>query len=355
MSCPTSLFCAAVDAAGFAYIYQRGAWSSARKIAGATSILNSVSCPTAAFCMAVAGSTGAAGGSTYLYSHGRWSSGQRFTRDGYGESSVSCPAVSRCVVVGWGGDHHYSNGVWSSQVSFAGPVTSLTCTSVAFCVAVQRDRGNGGIAITYTHGKWSTKNGGVISEPSAVSCASTSFCVALGRNRRVFLLRWHVVRRSTPRIGHHTVLSVVSLAFILHGGWGAPGQQVERSGLWLYVLERLLVDRAKAWQRALFRVLPHLEALHCRRSSGTRPHLLGWSLELVAIAQAVAMPHLEGRSSGLDPNSAPTITISCHRGEKDEEAPAMVTASIPRGGAPARNRSTPPRRWTSRARGSRRG
>ncbi len=182
VSCPTSRFCAAVDAAGFAYIYERGAWSSARKIAGATSILNSVSCPTASFCMAVAGSTGAAGGSTYLYSHGRWSIGQRFTRDGYGESSVSCPAVSRCVVVGWGSDHHYSNGVWSSQVSFAGPVTSLTCTSVAFCIAVQRDRGNGGIAITYTHGKWSTKNGGVIAEPSAVSCASTSFCVALGRN-----------------------------------------------------------------------------------------------------------------------------------------------------------------------------
>jgi hypothetical protein len=182
VSCPTSGFCAAVDAAGFAYIYERSAWSRARKIAGGTSILDSVSCPTASFCMAVAGSTNGAGGSTYLYSHGRWSSGQRFTKDGYGESSVSCPAVSRCVVVGWGGDHHYSNGMWSTQVSFAGPVTSLTCTSVAFCVAVQQVRGDGGIAITYAHGKWSTKNGGVIAEPSAVSCASTSFCIALGRN-----------------------------------------------------------------------------------------------------------------------------------------------------------------------------
>ena len=43
VSCPTSGFCTAVDAAGFAYIYERGAWSSGRRIASRTSILNSVS------------------------------------------------------------------------------------------------------------------------------------------------------------------------------------------------------------------------------------------------------------------------------------------------------------------------
>ena len=232
---------------------------------------------------------------------GRAANGSRRTDMASRRSPVRpCPAAS------WSagrGDHHYSNGVWSSQVSFAGPVTSLTCTSVAFCVAVQRDRGDGGIAITYAHGKWSTKNGGVISEPSAVSCASTSFCVALGRNARVFLLRWHVVERSTPRIGHHTVLSVVSLAFILHGGWGLRDNRRSAPRLWLYVLERRLVDRAEARQRALFRVLPHLEALHCRRSSGTRPHLLGWSLELAAIAEGVAMRQLEACGSRRHPTS----------------------------------------------------
>ena len=149
VSCPSSGFCAAVDAAGFAYIYKRGAWSAGQKIASGTSRLNSVSCPTALFCIAVAGSTNGTGGSTYLYSQGRWSSGKHFTTDGYGESSVSCPAVSRCVVVGWGGVHRYSNGVWSSQASFAGTVTSLTCTSIVFCVALQRDRGDGGIVITF--------------------------------------------------------------------------------------------------------------------------------------------------------------------------------------------------------------
>ena len=229
VSCPTSGFCTAVDAAGFAYIYERGAWSSGRRIASRTSILNSVSCPTASFCMAVAGSTSAAGGSTYLYSHGRWSSGQRFTKDGYGESSVSCPSVSGCVVVGWGGDHHYSNGVWSSQASFAGPVTSLSCTSIAFCVAVQRDRGDGGIAMIYAHGKWSTNNGGVIAEPSAVSCASSSFCVALGGNGSYSYSdgTWS----SAQPLGLGIALSSGRpLTFVLRGGWGIRANGRARPG-----------------------------------------------------------------------------------------------------------------------------
>ncbi len=54
VSCPTASFCVAVDDLGSEYTYSGGSWSVGQRIDNNNNdLLNSVSCPTASFCVAV--------------------------------------------------------------------------------------------------------------------------------------------------------------------------------------------------------------------------------------------------------------------------------------------------------------
>src|ERR1019366_3194297 len=99
VSCPTTSFCVAVDESGYVLTYNGSSWSSPDEIdPGTGQTLTSVSCPTASFCVAVDMM-----GNVLTYNGSSWSSPESIGADIW-LYSVSCPAASSCVAVGFDGD-----------------------------------------------------------------------------------------------------------------------------------------------------------------------------------------------------------------------------------------------------------
>jgi hypothetical protein len=183
VSCASSSFCAAVgmaDAFGSAAVYRDGSWSEASFV-DMPSQLFSVSCPTSSFCLAMDGS-----GNALAYNGNSWSAP---TPAGVGLDSVSCTSRTFCVAVGaafrGGGNAAVYNGsTWSSLattgVSF---LDSVSCVSESFCVAIGGPGGGAAYAVTYNGSTWS-KPSEIDSESEnalhSVSCGATTLCVAVG-------------------------------------------------------------------------------------------------------------------------------------------------------------------------------
>jgi Protein kinase domain len=142
ISCVTSSFCMAVDDAGNAFTYTHSSWSVAYQIVNSNSadnneVLVSVSCATTTFCAAVSES-----GNVYIYPDGGWSPGRQ-----EGFTSVSCLAVNFCFAVGdgidyySGGEYAYSDdGSWhttgpSYSYSTDSYYTDISCPNRRFCMA----------------------------------------------------------------------------------------------------------------------------------------------------------------------------------------------------------------------------
>jgi len=142
VSCPSADFCVAVDDAGNAITFNGSSWSSPSNFAVEDyDHLLSVSCPSASFCIAVDDS-----GDALTYNGSSWSSPTGIVAD-YTES-VSCPSTTFCVVVtGSGHAYTYNGSTWSSPANIAGLSTldSVSCPSAEFCTAVDED----GDAVTY--------------------------------------------------------------------------------------------------------------------------------------------------------------------------------------------------------------
>jgi RHS repeat-associated protein len=173
VSCASSSFCVAVGASGYEATYSAGVWSAATRV-DSSRALKAVACPSSTFCVAV----GASGYAT-TYNGTSWSTpvdidGSRAI------DAVSCASSSFCVAVGASGyEATYSAGTWSSAQDINGSRTidSVSCPSSTFCVAV----GASGYEATYSSGTWSSAVRVDSSRTmDSVSCASSSFCVAIG-------------------------------------------------------------------------------------------------------------------------------------------------------------------------------
>ena len=174
VSCPSSGFCMAVDGVGNALRYNGTSWSAAVSIDG-TGDLSSVSCPSSNFCIAVD-----YGGNAIRYNGTSWSAPASI--DGTSPLfAVSCSSSSFCMAVDSSGNAlHYNGASWSAPVSIDASVDFLgfvvSCPSSSFCLAVD-DSGN---AVRYDGTSWSAPvsiNG--TSGLSSVSCPSSSFCIAV--------------------------------------------------------------------------------------------------------------------------------------------------------------------------------
>ncbi|MDA8399375.1 MAG: hypothetical protein M0008_04900 [Actinomycetota bacterium] len=170
VSCASASFCVAVGTDGYEFTYSGGSWSAGQKIA--TDALDSVSCPTAGFCVAVglggysltdsqlrrlsaraARRLASRGYSEFTFSGGSWSPGLGIgTKPGL--DSVSCPTTGFCVAVdSRGNEYTYSGGSWSpgrriDTNNFA-ILFSVSCPTAGFCVAVDA----GGYEYTYSREK----------------------------------------------------------------------------------------------------------------------------------------------------------------------------------------------------------
>ena len=129
---------------------------------------------------------------------GGWSKPVAVDRPANGTlTSVSCPSASFCVAVDNGAnnsDGHamiFSGSAWSSPTKIDsdqyGPV-SVSCPSRSFCATVDGSNGNngGGSALTFDGSVWSAPTGVSNDSLNAVSCASSSFCVAVSEDSYTF-------------------------------------------------------------------------------------------------------------------------------------------------------------------------
>jgi hypothetical protein len=156
-------------------------------------ILTDISCPTAAFCVAV-GETG-----TVAFVE-RWN-GQKWTETtpplaaGALLSGVSCPAVTSCFAVGFGASGNRSlveqwNGTKWSGSDTPGPAAAnsvglqdVSCVSHTQCLAVG-NRFNGGVyAVSWNGHGWHlvgvAATGGKLGAFGQLRCLSATSCVAL--------------------------------------------------------------------------------------------------------------------------------------------------------------------------------
>ena len=176
ISCATSSFCVAVDGTGNALEYTGSSWSSALNIDG-TNNIKSVSCPTTMFCEAVDAS-----GNALTFSGTTWSLASWTTTNidsTHAVKSVSCTSSTFCEAVDANGHALTYNGGWSSAATIDGTevLNSVSCSTSTSCVAVD----GSGNALTYSASGWSTTITNIdgTTALNSVSCASSTTCAAV--------------------------------------------------------------------------------------------------------------------------------------------------------------------------------
>jgi hypothetical protein len=215
ISCPSTTFCVAVDAAGNAAVDDAGVWSTFTAVAGPGNDFTSVSCASRSLCVAV-GSTQSPDYDddlAVIYNDGSWSSNTSVSVvPGETLTSVSCaPNTDFCMAVGWGfggpGDamvsETYDGDGWTAYDDGSGygssgdQLTTVSCASPTFCVTggiVQERTQIGNLLGIDFHGR---SGGGQINEQQvdgligtidASSCAGDS-CFAAGDGSYVFAVK----------------------------------------------------------------------------------------------------------------------------------------------------------------------
>jgi hypothetical protein len=176
ISCPTSSFCAMVDAGGDVLTETSGVWSAPRNIDGGD--LVGVSCASATLCVAVDGS-----GNAWSFDGSSWTASPGVDPEPF--TSVSCAiATSTCIAVDVAGDAvEYSEGAWVGPLRVAaGPLTAVSCASATSCRAVDAT----GEVYTF-NGSWSSPTRLGINGLTSIACPSTSVCAAGDDTGHLFL------------------------------------------------------------------------------------------------------------------------------------------------------------------------
>ncbi len=177
VSCVSVSFCMAVDGGGHALTYDGSSWSAPTTIDG-TSPLESVSCASESFCATIDDVADA-----LTYDGSTWSAptsidpGFIRVADIGADDSMSCPSTAFCAAVDAAGHAFTYNGsTWSAPANIPGFPNAVSCPSTSFCLALD---GFGSHEYTFNGGTWSDPATFNSEAPASVSCASPSFCVAV--------------------------------------------------------------------------------------------------------------------------------------------------------------------------------
>lgn len=192
LSCGARTFCGALGINGEAFFFDGSSWSRSERIALATEGLV-ISCPVAAFCMAVDFSTG------YRLSRGRWVNAGSLNPSnppGGSEpdvpSAVSCSGRRFCAALdNFGEAFTWAGSGWSRPHGFDRNLLdgsdAVSCRARTACVAVD----DNGFATSWNGSTWSVKHridsgqAGLID----VSCGAARFCVAVDLRARAVIYR----------------------------------------------------------------------------------------------------------------------------------------------------------------------
>jgi hypothetical protein len=197
ISCPSASFCAAVGAptdtsgTGYGWTFHAGSWSAPVAV-DPTAALVAVSCASASFCVAPDLNAGFT-----TFNGSSWSPLEPLDPDGV-PVAISCPSVTFCMAVGQesvstssvvsfdAASWVFNGSTWSAPMFVASSafLSSVSCPSSTYCVAVGGDETNNGagppgLAVTYDGSGWHRP---VAVDHSltlgSVSCRSRDFCVA---------------------------------------------------------------------------------------------------------------------------------------------------------------------------------
>ncbi len=179
VACVSPTFCATVDRYGNAFTFNGAKWSAPRRLAPlpdglVTGMNTAISCPTATFCAELAQD-----GDAVFFNGSTWS---KPVSTGLGVTSLSCASSSFCVAVGGDYASVYTGSAWGSPglLNTNTPLASVSCPSSSFCMAVS----SGGDEFTYNGAAWSsgTAFDTADSDVTSVSCASATTCEAVNDN-----------------------------------------------------------------------------------------------------------------------------------------------------------------------------
>jgi hypothetical protein len=176
-SCPAANFCAFLDTAGDAFLYNGTAWTGPEAIDTGSPVveLTSLSCTSQSFCAAVDNA-----GNAFIYNGAGWAATNVIYNGIF--LSVSCTSDTFCVAADEEDNVYYYNGVsWTRQTNALGfdfdyGGVTLSCATSIFCAAVQGDS-----VELYDGVGWTPPT--VIDQDAdyeldSVSCPTASFCVA---------------------------------------------------------------------------------------------------------------------------------------------------------------------------------
>jgi hypothetical protein len=198
VSCPSRTFCVAVDLEGLAYTYDGTTWRGPTRFGPGSLDSSNVTCATPSFCVATASDLD--GGYTVVSDRGRWGD-----RPSLGKNpSVSCPSSSFCLAADEAGTEAFTfAGVgWTPIPAPPGGAETLSCPTTSFCVGFD---GTGDVSV-WKAGSWNRgQRVGSSSFATFVTCASATFCVADGpREGQVITYdgnRWSKPRELDPGAG----------------------------------------------------------------------------------------------------------------------------------------------------------
>lgn len=149
--------------------------------------LNSVSCTSTSFCMAVGGSSATGVPLTEEWNGSSWAvlSAPATTEALYG---VSCFSDTGCFAVGWSVSplaaviDEWDGSAWNEVDSFEEvALAGVSCTSSTFCTAVGTN-GEESVVDQWDGSAWTsqTLSGSGYNQLASVSCATATSCVAVG-------------------------------------------------------------------------------------------------------------------------------------------------------------------------------
>jgi hypothetical protein len=197
VSCPSGIFCIAVDSLGAALFWNGHQWSGPHHV-NANGSLDSIWCPSTTYCVVVSSA-----GKAVTYHAGVWSPPKTLgPEDSY---RISCPNVTFCAAVGANGRPGKPSSIatfnghsWASHLTFtrgklSDRLLGVSCASATYCVAVNLN----GQILAFNGSRWSAMPSlgpkGLIS----VSCASRSFCLAVTTSGESIVIHGTSLSRST--------------------------------------------------------------------------------------------------------------------------------------------------------------
>jgi hypothetical protein len=183
VSCPTAKFCAAIASDESVMFWDGSNWSDPVTVDN-NGALQGISCPSSSYCVAVDDS-----GFAYTYSGTatKWASTAATGSGGDGLSGVSCPSASFCVAAPQGTsgavymfDGHAWKEVTVGSSNSSNTIDVVSCSSSNFCEAID----DGGLGYTFNGASWSTAGDSPVTSATVegLSCPVDGFCMAVNNS-----------------------------------------------------------------------------------------------------------------------------------------------------------------------------